>query len=117
MRFEARELKSYAEPVSASTLKPGEIYFSLQFQDEDLLVPVLEPLVFLGRNLSGDDVDRLYFQTVESHRQGIRFHSAREDDFAAFLSGTAENIKHIFEYERALDVLMKCALRRRKVRT
>jgi hypothetical protein len=40
MRFEARELKSYAEPVTASQLREGEIYFSVQFADESMLIPM-----------------------------------------------------------------------------
>jgi hypothetical protein len=114
MRFESRELKPYAEPVSAETLVPGETYFGLQFEDEDLLIPILEPLLFLGRNLRANDVDHLYFQSFESYRQGVRYDSATENQYLSFQIGTADNIKHIFEYERALDVLMMCALRRRK---
>jgi hypothetical protein len=80
MRFESRELPPYAEPVSASVLNPGEVYFSVQFLDENLLIPTMEPFVFLGKNLSGDDEDCLYFQSFESYRQGIRFESTSEED-------------------------------------
>jgi len=55
MRFEERELKPYAEPVAASLLKQGEVYFSVQFADEDMLVPIMETLVFAGRNLDPND--------------------------------------------------------------
>lgn len=51
LRFEARALRSYAEPVSPGELKEGEVYFSLQFVDEEMLVPVMETWVFVGRNL------------------------------------------------------------------
>ncbi|MCI0349984.1 MAG: hypothetical protein L0Z53_11220 [Acidobacteriales bacterium] len=114
MRFEARELKPYAEPVSAEQLKVGEIYFSLQFHDEEMLIPILEPFVFLSRNLIPEAPDHLVFQTVESYRQGIRYETATEENYLDFQGGTEENINHIFEYERALDGLMSCALRRRK---
>jgi len=33
MRFEARELKPYAEPVSASDLKEGAVYFFVNFAE------------------------------------------------------------------------------------
>lgn len=66
MRFEARELKPHAEPVLAEELREGQIYFSLQYADEELLVPILLPLVFIGRNLAESDVDLLYFQNDES---------------------------------------------------
>jgi hypothetical protein len=42
MRFEERELKSYAEPVTPNLLTEGEVYFSVQFADEDMLIPIME---------------------------------------------------------------------------
>ncbi len=115
MRFEDRELKPYAEPVTASLLKEGEVYFSVQFADEDMLIPVMETWVFAGRRLDPEDTEgHLYFQDVESYLQGIRYASATPDN-ATFQVATEENANHIFEYERALDELMKCSLRRRKL--
>jgi hypothetical protein len=38
MRFKGRELKPYGEPVSASSLKVGDVYFSVQFADRDMLL-------------------------------------------------------------------------------
>jgi hypothetical protein len=115
MRFEERELKSYAEPVTASLLKEGEVYFSVLFADEDMLIPIMETWVFAGRRLDPEDTEGyLYFQDIESHRQGIRYASATPDN-ASFRVATEENVNHIFEYEHALDQLMKCSLRRRKL--
>ena len=69
MRFEERELTPYSEPVTASLLKEGEVYFSVQFADEDMLVPIMETLVFAGRKLDpNDEENHLYFQDVESYR-------------------------------------------------
>ena len=97
-------------------LKVGEVYFSVQFADEDLLIPIMETWVFAGSNLDreGPGSDRLYFQDVESYRQGVRYESATSDD-ARFQVQSEKNIKHIFEYERSLEQLMKCSLRRRKL--
>ncbi len=114
MRFEGRDLKTYAEPVSASELREGAVYFSVQFVDEELLIPTVEPLVFIGRNLDPADVELLYFQDAGSYRQGIRHDSASNDNEARFYAQPKDQISHIFEYERALDVLMSCALSRRK---
>lgn len=116
MRFEERELKDYAEPVTPGDLRSGAVYFSVQFVDEDLLVPVVQPLVFLGKDLPGAAQGHLSFQDFESYRQGVRYHSAGDNDRHFFQIAAPSNIKHIFEYERALDVLMSCALRRRKVK-
>lgn len=114
MRFEERELKPYAEPVSPEELKTGETYFAVLFLDDDTRVPILEPKVFVGRDLQPGDEGRIYFQDYDSYQKGVRFDSATGDDEAVFETG-AEN--HVFEYERALDRLMVCALRRRKPRT
>lgn len=63
MRFEERELKPYAEPVNPALLSEGEPYFSVQFADDELLIPIMETWVFAGRNLdSADTKDHLYFQ-------------------------------------------------------
>ena len=112
MRFEERELTSYAQPIT-NGVKEGEVYFSVQYADEDLLVPIVETLVFVGTDLNAGDVNLLYFQDVESYRQGVRHDSAKAEE-ATFQVGTKGRTNHIFEYERALEELMRCALRRRK---
>jgi hypothetical protein len=111
VRFEERELKPYAEPVSPEDLKPGDTLFAVNFLDEDMLLPVLEPRVFIGRDLVPGDERVFYFQDYDSYQSGIRFETATKNDEAVFETGAE---KHVFEYERALDVLMNCALRRRK---
>ena len=114
MRFEARELKPYAEPVVPEELREEEVYFSLQFADEELLVPILSPLVFVGRNLAEGDVDLMYFQDYESFGNGLRYSPTAADESTEFHVFGPKDINHIFDYEHALDGLMKCALRRRQ---
>jgi hypothetical protein len=114
MRFEERDLKSFAEPVSANLLKSGEAYFSVQYADEHMLIPIVETWIFAGRGLSAEDGEnRLYFQDIESYLQGIRYGS-RNSKNATFQVVLKENAKHIFDYEHALEELMKCSLRRRR---
>ena len=113
MRFEARDLKPYGEPVTADTLVAGEVYFSVQFVDRDGLVPIMETLVFIGRNIS-PDAQGLYFQDVESYSQGIRYESATPDDDSFFYVQAEKHLNHIYDYEHALERLMECSLRRRK---
>jgi hypothetical protein len=113
MRFEERELKSYAEPVTPTLLKEGEVYWSVQYADEQMLIPIIETWVFAGRILNPEDAEnRLYFQDVESYLQGIRYSSATAEK-ATFQFADEGNAKHIFEYEHALEELLKCSLRRR----
>ena len=113
MRFEERELTSHSEPVAVEKLREGSVYFSLNFLDKELLLPTMEPVVFVGKNLEPHDQDRYYFQDAESHRAGIRYSTAvPEEDEATFYAGATPI--HIFEYERALDCLLACGLRRRQ---
>lgn len=116
MMFEARELKSYAEPVTLGDLREGEVYFVLQFADEALLIPIMQPLIFLGKNLEEGDIDLFYFQDFESYAGGVRYASRAEEGEADFSVYGPNDTNHIFEYERALDRLMVCSLRRRNTK-
>ena len=125
MLFEQRVLTPYGEPVHESALIVGEIYFSVKFVDDDMLVPIMETLVFIGRNIEPGDKDRVYFQDVESYNDGVRLGTVepdrvnQEEEFASvsplFYKQSADQLAHIFEFERALDQLMKCSLRRRSL--
>jgi hypothetical protein len=114
MRFEARELSPGAVPVVAHGLQVGETYFSVQFIDEEMFVPTIEPLVFVGRNLAPFDRHTVYFQDAESHRQGVRFDSGAER--GVFSAQGEDEINHIFEFEHALNLILVCSIRRRERR-
>lgn len=114
LRFEGRELKPYAEPVSAAELRQGETYFTLNYADEELLLPYLEPVVFVGWDLSPEDRGQVYFQDSESYRRGVRFGDETGGETATFQFGDGASIGHVFEFERALDMLLACAIRRQR---
>jgi hypothetical protein len=113
MRFEGRELPSHAEPVLPAELKEGAVYFSVNFADREMLIPTMEAFVYIGRDLELEDSGELYFQDIESYRKGIRYNLATEGDCAQFLLESEDNL-HLLEYERALEILMRCSLRRRE---
>jgi hypothetical protein len=112
--FDRRELKPYAEPVSEKELNEGSIYFFVNYLDDAMLLPTMEPVVFIGRNLGRDDSGVVYFQDIDSHRRGVRYGSATEDEQATFYSGSQLETGHVFKYEQGLDELIRCSLRRRK---
>ncbi|MGV8040433.1 MAG: hypothetical protein AB2L07_10260 [Thermoanaerobaculaceae bacterium] len=114
LRFEGRQLKPYAEPVSAAELRQGETYFTLNYADEELLLPYLEPVVFVGWDLLPGDTGQVYFQDLDSYRRGVRFDVETADETATFQSGDGTSIGHVFEFERALDMLLACAIRRQR---
>lgn len=111
MRFEARDLKKYAEPISESDLEEGAVYYALTFVDEEMLIPHVDTIVYVGVNLDGTDRDRVYFQDIDSFRDGIRFNTAAPEG-AVFHSGSKDELQHIFDYEKLLDQLLACSIRR-----
>jgi hypothetical protein len=113
-RFEGRELKPYAEPVSASDLKHGSIYFFVNYADDAMLFPTIEPMVFIGRNLEPTDDRVVYFQDIDSYQHGVRHDSTFKNENAVFYSGSENETGYVFEFEQALEELMRCSLRRRK---
>lgn len=114
MRFEERELKPFAEPVVGSELKVGSVYFFVNYIDDEMLIPTMETVVFIGRNLENHDVGRVYFQDIDSYQQGARYGPAASEIQMHIYEGSEEEVNHVFEYEHALDELMRCALKRRE---
>jgi hypothetical protein len=113
LHFE-RELPNYAEPVTANELKIGETYFAVQYLDEDLLFPTVETLILTERRKSEDGNAVCCFQDLGSYRTGVRRGSA-EAGSAVFYSQPEHHLNHIFDYEHAVDELIRCVLRRRKI--
>ncbi len=113
MRFESREIKPYSVPVPASELEVGSVYFKVFYVDGDMQNPIMETVVFIGWDLDLDDKGMVYFQNYESYTQGIRFENFTKGDEAIFSCQTADEFNGVFEFERALDLLMWCSLRRR----
>src|SRR6185369_427557 len=67
IRFDAREVPDWAEPVDESTLQVGKVYFWLNYFDEDLSIPDFRAVVFVGR----DDDGSTLFQDVGSYLAGL----------------------------------------------
>jgi len=124
--FEARVLKPYAQPVENEDLVCGSVYFFLTFLGSGLLLPTLEPVVFVGRNLEQGESGRVYFQDLASYENGIRYETEPQEerveyvtqtppllDNASFYTGSENELGHVFTFEHALDQLLACSLRRR----
>src|SRR5215831_10098964 len=113
IHFDGRELKPFAQPVDANDLKVGEVYFFLNYVDDNLLIPTMETVVFIGKNLEPEDVGLLYFQDVQSYREGVRFDATVDDERMTISTALETGARHLFEFERALDGLLDCLLRRK----
>lgn len=114
MRFEEREIKPYAEPITQSDLRIGHAYFSVTYADDDMLIPIVETVVFIGRNLESGESGQVYFQDINSYRRGVRYEAAGDESYAQFSTGSENEVGHLFEYEHALEELMRCSVRRRE---
>ena len=115
--FEKCELKTYVEYVRSYELREGQIYFRVIYLDDLTLVPMLQPYVFIGRDLDEGDEQQVYFQDAASYAAGVRFADALNDGVdinnAYIISGSASDV-HVMEFEEALEALVKCELRRRE---
>jgi hypothetical protein len=128
MYFEGRELKPYGEFVKASELVVGRVYFRVSYLDEDMVIPELVPLVFIGRDL-GPEEPGLYFQDAESFLSGKRWDDTNDEPAARsidedvdtsdghkgwFETQSEETYSHVYEFDKALNDLQSCSLKRRK---
>jgi hypothetical protein len=112
MRFEGRELKPYAEPVAANDLEREAVYFFVHFVDQEMLVPAMQTVIFIGEDLEPGDEDQVYFQDIDSFNRGVRYGDDGNGDFALFQKGSKNELGHVFTLEHALDVLLACSARR-----
>ena len=119
MYFEDREIKAYGDFIRASDLVVADVYFRVSYLDEDMLIPEMVPLVFIGRNLDPEQPG-LYFQDAGSYLAGERYEPANDritgprGGFGGWLETMPEDeFSNVFEFERGLDSLLACSLRRR----
>ena len=77
------------------------------------MLPLVETLVFTGRGFDEDGLKILHFQDIGSYQLRIERDSP-DADRATFYEQHEKDLKHIFEYDRALDRLIDCSLRRQK---
>jgi hypothetical protein len=102
--------------VDASRLVVGRMYLAISYLDDDCLVPVVESLVFLGRNVDGEDEHALYFQDAESHREHGAFPNVQGGDARIVVTGPTPP-PNLFELDGAVDELSRCAERTRRTRS
>lgn len=129
--FEGRELKPYGEYALAADLIVGRVYFTVGFLDDDMAIPEMTALVFLGTDLSSR-LPGLYFQDAASYVAGERIDVeswvSTQDDLDADVTGQhwvrdddvrldwqkARKHSEVYEFEGALNSLLSCSLRRRQ---
>jgi hypothetical protein len=128
--FERRTLPGHLVTVPPTELVTGHVYYRVSFLDEDMVVPEMSTVVFLGRDLDAR-LHGLYFQDTESYAAGERatdemWASILEEDLldADGYSWVGDDMQFdwepgrerssVCEFERALDQLLACSLRRQR---
>ncbi|HEX8611482.1 MAG TPA: hypothetical protein VF800_09365 [Telluria sp.] len=104
----------YAEPIGASELKQGNLYFMLNYFDEDLLIPELQTLVFLGRDVTGGGDSLLYFQDIQSYTTRGPYPNSTDGPGDIF-NCTDDQLGCIFRLDKAVSALQNCVRRREKM--
>jgi hypothetical protein len=110
------EALTFPPQTDASTLIEGERYFAVHFIDNRMLVPELRPLVFIGLNRYVGDSGQLYFQDAASYATGARFEAAT-DETECEIHVVDVSTPFVYEFDRALDVLLRCSLQRQQSST
>jgi hypothetical protein len=128
--FPGRELPPYGEYVRSEDLVIGNVYFRVGFVDREMLMPEMTALVFVGRDLDAEDVgsgsQTLFFQDYRSYARGVRWgmdppsldaesEVERFEQFMSrgwFESADEKDVSNIFVFEKALEVLLRCSLKR-----
>ncbi|UOD27742.1 hypothetical protein INH39_19815 [Massilia violaceinigra] len=104
----------YAEPIEVFELRQGDLYFMLNYFDEDLLIPELQTLVFLGREVTGENVSLLYFQDIESYTIRGPYPNFTDGPGDIFHC-TDDQLGCIFRLDKAVSALQNCVKRREKM--
>jgi hypothetical protein len=129
LKFPEREIHHYAEHVPPADLTVGQVYFRLGYLDNEMRFPCLTPMVYIGRDLepTNDGVHHLYFQDAASYLSGVRWDDptpaiageTEEERFeswserAYFETAAESQGSGMYEFEKALNSLLLCSLRRR----
>lgn len=113
MRFEGRDLKPYTESVSASELRVGSVYFTIVYFDDEMTIPDMLTLVFIGTANSSQSPDGkpqlcqngnfFVFQNAASYYF--------EDEPGFYKTFTAEELAGVCVFDEALNSLLRCSLR------
>jgi hypothetical protein len=112
LHFPGRDVPPYAEYASPAALVERRIYYRLHFLHDEMTIPELEPLVFIGRNLDEGDEDYLYLQDADSYLAGLRYgDDTQNTDIEGDIHRVSSATPLVYEFERALDRLLYYSLK------
>lgn len=112
--FPQREIPPHARPVTPAELVVGEIYFQAVFVDNEMLVPELRPLAYLGWDLRAHKRGRYAFQDASSYLAGKTLADSIPEDPVRVDLFEVGGLGGVYTFEFAVEVLLRCSLRRIK---
>ena len=80
------------------------------YVDDAMLFPEVEPVVYAGEDLASGDEGTQYFQDFQSYSAGIRHATASAEAPARFVTFSVAEGGAVFEFEKAVDELLRCSL-------
>ncbi len=72
----------------------------------------MQTYIFLGPNLRKGDNNTFYFQSPDSHAQGVKLDESVNNYDGRFYICSGSQMKFIFDFEYGLDELLRCSIRR-----
>jgi hypothetical protein len=113
--FDKREIDLYAQHVTYDELTVGGDYYMISYADGDFRIPIMESLIYLGKDIVGDSpTETLYLQDMESYRAGVRITDKPERGTYELYGLKPDQLDMLFDFERALEELMRCSMQREK---
>lgn len=107
--FESRLLDQFPRFLMPSELRESETFFRIGYLDSDLLIPVIDTLVYIGKD--EDDDGRTYAVFVDAEiDSGISDCDAPGRTQHRY---PIDSMSGLFTFERALERLMICSLARK----
>lgn len=106
-------MKVRAKSVRSSELVEGSTYFMVAYADDDMHVPMVEPLVFLGRDINGKADGQLYFQDAQSYMHGGPHPENTTDDQELF-KFPDDGLGSILTLDEAVEEMQRCLARKHR---
>jgi hypothetical protein len=111
------EPKATIRPVSVTDLNNSDTYLSVSYLDDQLLIPIVETIVFLGCDIFAEGGDTLYFQYAESYFEQGAFVPGVSQQREPLLAATPDGLNNIFTVPNGSEALVLCAERWRQKKT
>ena len=109
---EFEKVKPYSTPVLAERLVRGSAYYILSYFDDDLTIPEIRTIVYIGKNVDDVEDGMFYFQNFESYFRLGSYPNHRHGDGEVFRFPET-GLATVFELPEVVNSLKSCIRRSR----